>query len=331
MESAETKGRRAPYSPRLIFFFFFRGCLLFSTCFLTVLPPCWALAQVDDACPLAALAALSFDEHQLKKAEWYTEYPQVPLARSDHAVRRAKELPPPPPSPDPPTDYAGLVKAMLKLMDAQTFSTFAMITCGNLGGHRAGMSMIANIVRVEIDWQLFLMRPLSSLNAVATSSRPAASEQRRPQPGSRSDIPAPAPAPVRAGANGARGQRDHHQGKRKRSMADVFEAETEAETPPPRPFPEKRVKYGSSRGYGSYCPSPPRRSTAPEEKGGGGGVQERAAPRRPPTPRPRPAPTLIEAAPYCALWERLGGRNVPSWSYSDDHDENRGRAPRRRL
>lgn len=336
MESDErsTRASLAPTNFPFSFFLFgvaFCSLLVFSRSFLR-----WALAQVDDACPLAALAALSFDKHQLEKAEWYTEYPQVPLARSDHAVRRVKELPPPPPSPDT-TDYSGPVKAMLKQMDAQAFSTFAMITCGNLGGLRAAMSMIANIVRVEIDWQLFLMRPLSSLNAVATSSRTAASEQRHPQPGSRSNIPAPAPAPVRAGANvvvpGARGQR--HQEKRKRSMAEVFEAETEAEAQPPRPPPEKRVKYGSSRGHGSSCPSPSRRSTALEENGGGSGIQERASPRRPPTPRPRPevrpAPTLIEAAPYCGLWERLGGRNVPSWSYSDDHDETRGRAPRRRL
>ena len=290
---------------------------------------------------LAALAALSFDEHQLKKAEWYTEYPQVPLTRSDQAVRRAKELPPPPPSPDT-TDYSGPVKAMLKLMDAQTFTTFSVIACGNLGGHRAAMSMIANIVRVEIDWQLFIMQPLSSLNVVVTSARPAASEQRHHKPGSRSDIPASAPAPVRAPANvvvpGSRGQRDHHHhsGKRKRSMAEVFEAETQAEAQPPRSPPKKRVKHDSSRGYGSYRPAPLRLkiSTALEEKGGGVG-QERAAPRRPPTPRPqpepRPEPTLIEAAPYCALWERLGGRNVLSWSSSDEHGEDRGRAPRRRL
>jgi hypothetical protein len=308
-------GRRAPNSRPTKFSFFLFGVafcslLVFSRSFL-----CWALAQVDDACLLAALAALSFDEHQLRKAEWYTEYPQVPLTRSDQAVRRAKELPPPPPSPDT-TDYSGPVKAMLKLMDAQAFTTFSVITCGNLGGHRAAMSMIANIVRVEIDWQLFVMQPLSSPNAVVTSARPAASEQRHRQPGSRSDIPASAPAPVRAGANvvvlGARGQRNHdrHSGKRKRSMAEVFEAETQAEAQPPRSPPKKRVKTGSSRGYGSYCPAPLKISTVLEGKSGGVG-QERAAPRRPPTPRP--APMLIEAAPYCALWERLGGRNVPSW------------------
>ena len=235
---------------------------------------------------------------------------------------------------------------MLKLMDAQTFSTFAAITCGNLGGLEATMSMIAKIVRVEIDWQLSIMRPLSSPNAAVTSTRPAAPKQRRPQPSSsRPEIPA---ALLRAIANAvvvpvARGQLDrrHHLRKRKRSMAEVLEAETEAERQPPRPPPEKRVKYSSpSRGYGPFCPSPPRRSTALEEKGGGGVVvQERAVPRRPPTPRPRsrpesrPAATLIEAAPspYCALWERRGGRNVPSLSSSDNHDEDRGRAARRRL
>jgi hypothetical protein len=257
-------------------------------------------------------------------------------------MRRAKELSPPPPPPDT-TDYSGPVKTMLKLMDAQAFSTFAAITCGHLGGLWAAMAMIAGIVQVEIDWQLFVMQPLSSLNAVATFPRPAASEQRRLQPASRSDISAPALARVRANANanaavpGVRVQRDHrhHQGKRKRSMAEVFEAETEAERHPPRPPPEKRIKYGPSRGKGSHCPpASPRRSTALEEKGGGLD-QERAAPPRPPTPRPRPeprpAPTLIEAAPYCCLWKRLGGRNVPSWSYNDNHDDDRGRAPRRRL
>jgi hypothetical protein len=333
------RGRCAPLRAPTNFSFFLFGVAFCSLLVFSRSSLCWALAQVDDSCPFAALAALSFDEHQLKKAEWYTGYPQVPLARSDHIVQRAKELSPPPPSPET-TDYSGPVKTMLKLMDGQAFSTFAAITCGNLGGIRAAMSMIANIVRVEIDWQLFLMQPLSSLNAVTTSSRPAASEQRQPQPDSRSGIPAPASAPVRAAANvvvpGARGQRDHHHypKKRKRSMAEVFEAETQAEAQTPRPPPQKRVKHGSSRRYDSHCPTPPRRPTTLEEKSGDVG-QERFAPRRPPTPRPRPeprpAPTLIEAAPYCALWERLGGRNVPSWSYSDDHDENRGRAPRRRL
>ena len=263
----------------------------------------------------------------------------MPLTRSDQAVRRAKEFPPPPPSPDA-SDYSGPVKAMLKLMDAQAFSTFAVITSGNIGGLRAAMSMIANIVRVEIDWQLLLMQPLSSLNAAVTSACSPASEQPRPQNSSRLDIPASAPAPVRAGANvvvpGTRGQRDHHHhpGKRKRSMVEVFEAEAQGGAQPPCSPPRKRVKHGSFRGYGSYCPTPLKRSIALEEKAGGVG-QEQAAPRRPPTPRPRPeprpAPTLIEAAaPYCALWKRLGGRNVLSWSSSDNHDEDRGRASRRK-
>lgn len=293
---------------------------------------------MEDACLLAALAALSFDEHQLKKAEWYTEYPQVPLTRSDQAVRRAKELPPPPPSPET-ADYSGPVKTMLKLMDSQAFTTFAVITCGNLGGLRAAMSMIANIVRVEIDWQLFVMQPLPSLNAPVTSTRPAASEQPHPQRGNRSDIPASVPALLRAGPNvvvvpGARGQRDRrHSGKRKRSMAEVFEAETLAEAQPPRSPPRKRVKHGSSKGH---CPVPLKISIAVREKGGAVGQERAAPPRRPPTPRPgpepRPEPRLIDAPPYCALWERLGGRNVPSWSSTgDNHGEDRGRAPRRRL
>jgi hypothetical protein len=94
-----------------------------------------------------------------------------------------------------------------------------------------------NIVRVGIDWQLFLMRPhyLPS----TPSPPPLAPLPPTNAAPSRSGIPAPVPALVRAGANvvvpGARGQRDHYHrpGKWKRtlawSMAEVFEAETQTE------------------------------------------------------------------------------------------------------
>src|SRR5258708_3990799 len=181
--------------------FLFEAVFCFLCLFLTVFSSVWALAQVDDACPLAALAALSFDANQLKKAEWYTAYPQVPLAFSDHALRRANALSPPPPSPDS-TDYAGPVKAMLKLMNAQRLSALAAITHGGVGSITGAMSMIADIVRVEIDWQLFVMRPSSSLNLnpVTTSTRAAASEPRSRQTDSRPGIPVPASAPVDADA-----------------------------------------------------------------------------------------------------------------------------------
>jgi len=138
------------------------------------------------------------------------------------------------------------------------------------------------------------------------------------------------PKVVVPGASSQQRDRHHPLMKRKRSMAEVFEAETQVETQQsPRPPPLKRKKHSSNGVYGSYyhlppyCPVPPRRSTALEAKGGRG--QEQAVSRRPPTPRP--APKLV---PYCGLWERLGGRNTPSF-YSDDHDEDRGRPPRRRL
>jgi hypothetical protein len=234
---------------------------------------------------------------------------------------------------------------MLKLMNAQRLSALAAITHGGAGSITGAMSMIADIVRVEIDWQLFVMRPSSSLNPVATSARAAASEPRSRQTDTRPGIPHPASAPpVGAGASPkvvvpgtSSQQRDRHHPlmKRKRSMAEVFEAGTQVETQSPRPPPLKRTKSSSNGIYGSYyhpppyCPVPPRRSTALEAKGGGG--QEQAVPRRPPTPRlrleSRPAPKLV---PYCGLWERLGGRNTPSF-FSDDHDEDRGRPPRRRL
>jgi len=359
---------------RGVFFFLVspHPLLVFFSHGLFLLPPLLACThtQVDDACPLAALAALSLDDNQLKKAEWYTGYPQVSLAPSDRALRRAKKAPPPSSSDDDATDYAGPVKTMLKLMNAQEFSAFAAIAHGGgVGATGTAISMIADIVRVEMDWQLYLMRPLSSPpppttgRAVVASTRPAASEQqqqqerrRRRQSGSsRSGIPVPVPAAgatmaaadIVPGAPRGRQQRDHHHhhhhhrdlGKRKRSMADVFEAETEAETLVPplrgRHLPEKkRTKYSPSKCYGSpYYPTTtsPRRSAAAameeekEEEKCGGGLGRAEPPRRPPTPRPRAEPTLVEPAPYCGLWARLGGRNVTSesWFYNDDEDRGR--------
>jgi len=68
--------------------------------FLFLVPLLWAHAQVDDACPLGAITALSFDADQARKAEWHTAYPEMPpLALSADAVRRAEAFPPPPPPP----------------------------------------------------------------------------------------------------------------------------------------------------------------------------------------------------------------------------------------
>ncbi|KAF8477743.1 hypothetical protein DFH94DRAFT_91334 [Russula ochroleuca] len=319
MDVRQTKGRRAPYSARSAFSLF--GVQPFWLYFLFFSRP---VLQVDDACPLAALAALSFDANQLQKAEWHTAYPPVPLALSDRAQRQASALtPPPPPDPDRPA-----VKTMRKLMDAQAFSAFAAITYAAVGNGRAAMSMIADVARAEIEWQLLLRRPLSVLNAIAV----ATSLQRRRRGTS---LTVSIPAPVRAGrgasvAPAASGQRDlllpllPLLGKRRRSIAELAEAAMAPDSPRP-----KKAKCGGSAS-GGFLLSAPASASAP-------------ASRRPSTPRPRPRPrprpalagaeaeAEIEVAPYCALWESLGSRNGPSRCYSDDRDEGRGRASRRKL
>lgn len=290
-----------------------------------------ATVQVDDACPLAALAALSFDANQLQKAEWHTAYPPVPLALPDRAQRRASALsPPPPPDSDCPA-----VKTMRKLMNAQAFSAFAAITYGAVGSGRAVMSMIADVARAEIDWQLLLKQPLSSLNAVAIAAAfsPSARRSRRPGSGLTLSISAPVRPGARAGVvpPAASGRRDPFLpslpfplpllGKRRRSpMPELAEGAPDS----PRP---KKVKIGGDSGPGGFLL-----------------LSERAAPvPRRPRPRPRPRPTLAgagaeaeaeveaEVASYFALWESLGARNGRPWCYSDDGDEDRGRTPRRKL
>lgn len=294
---------------------------------------------MEDACPLAALAALSFDANQLKKAEWCTAYPPVPLALSDHAVRRANALSPPPPPPPPLESEAGLAKTMLKRMDAQTFSAFAAITYSAVGSERATMSMITDMARKEVEWQMFVKGPLSFINAVAIHAH-----RHRPRhPSLRMKIPT---LPKRAGAGGngsvrlnvappagagASGQRDPARrllGKRRRSQAEVAETGTRAPDSP-RPPPEKRAKRVSEDPY----PFPPRLSEMafnPVYEEGGGPDRRLTIPRV----QPRPAPVLDEDSPFFVVRERLGARNVPvpsGYPGDDGGGEGRGRALRRRL
>lgn len=280
---------------------------------------------MDDACPLAALAALSFDANQLKKAEWCTAYPPVPLALPEHALRRAKALSPPPP---PPGDAeAGPAKSMFKQMDAQTFSAFAGITHTAVGSGRAAMFRIADIARKEVEWQLFVKQPLSFHDAVAA----AVKRRRRCHSSVRLKVPT---MPMRAGAGAsasvapaagtsASDRHDHTRrllGKRRRSLAEVAEKETKAPDSP-RPPPEKKTKYG----YPDPYPFPPRLSDFDSEEGGGGEVHVRR-------PRGVLRPALDEEyALRDMLRERLGCRSIPSGHHSDDQDEDRGRALRKRL
>ena len=130
------------------------------------------------------MAALSFDAEQANKAEWYASYPKVRRSAtpSKQAVQRAEALAKPPPRRPPLSESAG--KGALKHLDAREFSAFAGVTCGAVGSGRAAMSMIADIARREIEWQLEIMQP-SRVHAnhiglaIAAASSAADSAQRR--------------------------------------------------------------------------------------------------------------------------------------------------------
>ena len=188
------------------------------------------------------------------------------------------------------------------------------------------MSKIADVARKEVEWQLFVKQPLAFHDAVAA----AVKRRRRCHNSVRLDVPT---MPFRAGAGAgagagvgfvpatgasARGERDYTLGKRRRSLAEVAETKTEA---PDSPRP-KRAKHNYPDPYAF-----PRLSAFVSEEDGGGQVHVR---------RPRAIlPTALdeEYALRDLLRERLGcpKRNVPSGYHSDDHDEDRGRALRKRL
>lgn len=244
--------------------------LLVSPFFL-FLPLFFLWAQVDDACSLATTAALSFDAEQANKAEWYTAYPKVgPLdGPPKQAVRRAGALPKPPPPPLS-TRRPGEGTGALRHLDAREFSAFAGVTCGAVGSGRAAMSVIADIARREIEWQLrVIMRPSVCVHIDIDRRK---SGSRRVGTRALSSVLLVAAAAEtedkededRAGVPAARGQRGGHMAgaggkkrKRRTTLAvDVAEAETAADSPPgpcprssspPPPEPEKkRVKRASA-------------------------------------------------------------------------------------
>lgn len=206
---------------------------------------------MDDACSLAALGALSFDAEQAATAEWYDAYPNVPLTIPDSAVRRVASFSTPPPPP-PDEDERDLARARasraqrtLERMDAAALSAFSAVVHAALGSGRAAMSMIADIAKREIDWQLALLRPMYT-----TVLRP----------------PDGPPAPQSAAWP--------HNSKRKRTCRAP-----EALRVPDAPSPRKRSKLAS----GAYCctfPDSPETSlpagSRDEEvdEGGGGGEKE---------------------------------------------------------
>jgi hypothetical protein len=197
------------------------------------------IAQVDDACVLGSMAALSFNAKQARKAEWYTKYPRVRCgAISKRTVQRVEALGP----PRPFSTGKGAGAGALKHLDARAFSAYAGITCAAVGGGRAAMSMIANVARSEIEWQLHIKQPLYSVMNIGIGLGDGKDDDaQRDRHVGTGALRVPA-------AHFNNEERDDHMAvaknlKRKRSAA----AEEVAEQAPdsPRPPPEKRTKRGS--------------------------------------------------------------------------------------
>jgi hypothetical protein len=219
------------------------------------------IPQVDDACPLATMAALSFDAKQAQKAEWYTEYPKVRLSalpKHDAVVRRrAKALPPPPSLPLHNKD-AGMGQGILRHLNAREFSAFAAITCGAIGSDRAAMSMISDVALKELRWQFHVMQPQCigfpmPIDLGEDDKTAADSERRRGSPISASRVRTRALSPELVASSPEMAahvpaahldiRRDHMAGKkRKRSATTELAEAPDSPTPPP---PEKRAKRGS--------------------------------------------------------------------------------------
>lgn len=135
-----------------------------------------ARPQVDDACSLAALGALSFDADQAGAAEWYDGYPHVPRTMPYSATRRAASFSSPPPLDPDERGRARSAQRTLRRMDAEALSAYSAVVYAALGSGRAAMSMIADIAKREIDWQLALLRPMYTVAPRPVPQRSAAAE-----------------------------------------------------------------------------------------------------------------------------------------------------------
>lgn len=287
---------------------------------------------MDDACSLATMAALSFDAEQANKAEWYASYPKVRLDAlpPKQAFQRAGTLPKPPSSPRRPGTGA------LKHLDARAFSAFAGVTCGAVGSGRAAMSMIADIARQEIEWQLRVMQPsLSVLHDIDVNSDADSAQRRRRKSGSRVGtralssvllVAAAAAAEeedddeagVPAAHHGGSGQRGGHMaagGKKRKRSTTLVDVAAEAETadsgyspcsPPP---PEKKVRRAGSATQRSQQLYHRDRGAGAATASSSGSSGTRGAInvplRRALTPTPPPPPP---AGPVAAFLYSLGTR-----------------------
>ena len=206
--------------------------------------------QLDDACSLAALDALSFDADQARSAEWYDAYP--PNMRRgtipDSAVRRAASFFTPPPPLDKEDAHharaSSRAQRTLKHMDAAALSTFSAVVHAALDSARAAMMLIADIAKQEIDWQLALLRPMYAVVPPAPQSSEAADNkvgvaERWPWP------------------------RNSSKKRKRKCRAPEEEEDLLLHVPDIPPTPRKRAKLAS--GAYHYCAAPDRSGTPPPE------------------------------------------------------------------
>jgi len=237
------------------------GCNLVFFSIVFTLVGARAREQVDDACPLATMAALSLDAKQAQKAEWYTAYPKARLSGLQKRDANAKALPLPPSLPlhGGKDDDSRAGVGVLRHLDAREFSAFAAITCSAVGSGRATMSMIADVARQELRWQLHVMQPLcigfpiptpiddgDEDEAAADSERP---RRGLPMPGSpvstRALSPELAATAAHVPASQLDGLHDHMSGKKRKRSAATTEVAEAPDHDSPRPPPEKRAKRSS--------------------------------------------------------------------------------------
>ena len=235
-----------------------------------------AAPQVDDACPLAALAAMSFDADQARKAEWYDTYPNVPRTPPERAMRRARAFPAP--RVDSKSDAAAGMGAfgLLRNLDAKEFSKFSAIVHTAVGSSQAVMAAIESIVKRELDWQFSLLQPM-----FVVPKRPT-------ELGADTGTSTTTTTTAAVAATGATGATQIHHNlrprKRKRSLV-------RAPGSPGSPTPPERKKSKVTAAGSVECGRRATRGRAstpgpPDE------IKEKTAP--------------AESAGHLGLWERLG-------------------------
>ncbi|TFY82534.1 hypothetical protein EWM64_g1479, partial [Hericium alpestre] len=104
-----------------------------------------SLDHEDEACPLAALDAIAFNQQQARNAEWYNTYPHMNAKLPDTAVRRARTVQRPQKFSSPQRSYN-----IAKVVSSETYSMIGAILYGGLGRAKAEMDVIDEIVERAI-------------------------------------------------------------------------------------------------------------------------------------------------------------------------------------